>query len=655
MKLKSPYLALTLLTAVNLLNYLDRYILASLLPYVSKDFSLSDFQLGLIGAAFILPYILISPFFGVVGDRLSKNSIASVAVAIWSVATMATGFASSFGQLIFTRFILGLGESAFSVTSPAWLNDFFPGTNRGRALAFFSAALPIGAAIGFIAGGVLGDPVGGIGWRKTLMLVGVPGLLLAGLIWFLVDPKTESEDQEDETGDDTAKKAFIQAAREWLALLRLPRLRATIFGYAAYTFVVGGLAHWMPLYMDRYQLTYRQMPTGVVFGLIALVAGLIGTFSGGALADYIDRRFGKGYIKVSAYSTWASLPFFLVMSQTGTPNVFFGSLFITMTLLFMSTSPISLMIFECVPQTQRSAAMALAIFTCHFLGDALSSPMIGYVSDLTDELSTGVFMMTPVLLTASIFWTLLLARFWQLDTSSISFVHWPFLISHRGYLGFGARENSIQSVRDAARAGFTAVEFDLRMSQDGVLFMYHDGSIPGLGKVRKLPSDAFHSVGIDSFRDFLKSRPTSPMSYNFELKPDLRKKQLISAFLKDIDTYAPDLDSERIIVSSFDPLLLAELKRQRPSYLRAALISNWWQWSLASMARPQRLHLYDGFYDKIGPRIKKLNAFIAVWTVNEVDAVLALEKYQVHGVITDSVTPSALSDRGRPEVHLPRS
>jgi predicted MFS family arabinose efflux permease/glycerophosphoryl diester phosphodiesterase len=634
MKFTSAKSALIILTAVNFLNYIDRYVLSSMLPYIQKDLLLTDVQIGLLASAFMLPYVLVAPVFGVLGDRIRRNFLSGYGVVIWSAATFFTAFAGGFKSFLSTRVFLGLGEASFSVVAPAWLSDFFEPERRGKAMAIFSSALPVGAAIGFILGGLLGGPEM-LGWRGTFMLVGGPGLILAFLLFRTIDPKVEGVLTEKVKPTPTSDEHPVKI---WPKLMSLGGYRNIVWGYCAYTFVVGGLAHWMPLYMDRYYNDAYGLEPGIVFGLIAAVSGFIGTLIGGAWADKWNVRSGMGYEKVSALSMWLSIPLFLLTFLTTNPMIFVGSLFFVMVLLFLSTSPINVMILQSVPQHLRASAMALAIFACHFLGDAISSPVVGLVSDVTGNLKLGVGMMLPVLFLSAVFWTWVLMRYWKphkIETDTGAGIDWPTYCSHRGWRESGAPENSLVAIQEAIDNGYEAIEIDLRMSKDEVLFLHHDPTIEGK-KLSALTSTELDSLKVERFSRVLQEIPHT-VYMNFELKPDRRRKRVIEVFLKDLSA-SGFLNRGKQVVSSFDSRMLRILGKKQPEIKRALLVSTWTQWLFGALAQPDRLHLEDKFFEKLDKKTDLEGTEIVLWTVNDARvAERALSR--VMGVITDTIVP----------------
>jgi MFS family permease len=159
---KQAFFTLALLFGVNFLNYIDRYVIAAVGPLIQKDFGLRDTQLGLIGSMFMVAYMVAAPFTGVVGDRWPRRFLVGAGVIVWSLATVLSGLATSYSHLLLARSAIGIGESGFGVVSPTLISDLFSREARGRMLAFFYVAIPVGSALGFLLGGYVGEHHG---WR----------------------------------------------------------------------------------------------------------------------------------------------------------------------------------------------------------------------------------------------------------------------------------------------------------------------------------------------------------------------------------------------------------------------------------------------------------------------------------------------------------
>src|SRR3989441_2276760 len=238
----AAYYGLAVVTVLNFLNYIDRYILAAVLPRVQSELALTDFHAGLLAPAFLVVYFLTSPVVGALGDRSSRTRLMAIGVGAWRLATAATGMMRSFVQLLIARSFVGIGEAAYATISPALLSDYFPRAQRGRAFAVFYVAIPAGAAAGYLLGGLI-EPA--LGWRAAFYVVGLPGIAMALLALTARDPTRGSA---EENPLPAAAESFKSTLR---GLFRNGPYVGTTLGYAAYTFALGGVQVFLPKYLHE--------------------------------------------------------------------------------------------------------------------------------------------------------------------------------------------------------------------------------------------------------------------------------------------------------------------------------------------------------------------------------------------------------------------
>ena len=172
--------ALLILASLNLLDYLDRYLVASLGSLIKADLHLSDKAFGFLGTAFFLVYFVTSPLFGYLGDRGGRLRLMAGGAVLWSLATSLTFWVPSYPFLVAARGLVGVGEASFGTLAPAYLADILPFGRRARALGLFYLALPVGSALAYLVGALVGSHWG---WRPAFLLAGLPGLAMAGLIY----------------------------------------------------------------------------------------------------------------------------------------------------------------------------------------------------------------------------------------------------------------------------------------------------------------------------------------------------------------------------------------------------------------------------------------------------------------------------------------
>jgi MFS transporter, Spinster family, sphingosine-1-phosphate transporter len=407
---RSASFGLAVLSFINLFSYLDRYIVSALIESLKhSNLGLSDADLGSLMSGFLVVYTLTAPIFGALGDRRSRPRLIALGVACWSFATALSGFAGSYLTLLAARASVGVGEAAYVTIAPSLLSDYFPVRQRGRVMAIFFCAIPVGSALGYVVGGLVDKHYG---WRAAFFVAGVPGLLLAALCLLLRDPPRGVQDAEaaqaaaaqagaahadtanaapaDAVGGATAvKPAAANPAPEnlrkdtWAAYGRLMHNKPyvlTILGYAAYTFAVGGLAYWMPAFLERARGMPRSEAT-VSFGTIVVITGFVGTFAGGWLGDYCAKYSRQAYLWLSAIATLVAAPFVWMALTTNSHTLYLICMVWAQLCLFLSTGPINAAIVNLVLATERATAIALGVFAIHLLGDALSPFLIGELSD----------------------------------------------------------------------------------------------------------------------------------------------------------------------------------------------------------------------------------------------------------------------------------
>jgi MFS family permease len=418
--LRSSVIALSVLTLVNLLNYLDRYVVSGIVPDLkAPPLGLSDSQIGLLTTAFMLVYMVAAPIFGALGDRGSRTRPIAVGVFLWSIATLVSGFATSYSHLLGARAIVGIGEAAYVSIAPALLADSFSRAQRGRVLSVFNMAIPVGAALGYIVGGLMSHH---FSWRAAFFVAGAPGLLLAFLVLRVKDPPRGSQDESEGEGRTAppaspgtdpptsgARAAGTPANTPasspiavYLGLLKRAPYMLVVLGYAAYTFALGGLAVWMPNFLERVH-NIPAVKATTSFGAIVVVTGFLGTFVGGWLGDYWVKSSRQAYLWMSGVITLVAAPLTFVALTAASSSVYYPAIIAAELLLFMSTGPINSAIANMVSPTERASAFALSMFVIHLLGDVPSPTLIGWLSDLS-SLGKAVLIVPAAIVISGIVW-----------------------------------------------------------------------------------------------------------------------------------------------------------------------------------------------------------------------------------------------------------
>jgi MFS family permease len=241
--------ALALLLAINLFNYADRYVLAAVLPKVAADPAigpLSKAAQGRLATAFVVAYLVFSPVFGWLGDRVSRWLLVGIGVILWSLASGGSGLATGYVMLLLTRGFVGIGEAVYGPVAPSVLSDLYPVDRRGRVMAWFYMAIPLGSALGYLFGGLIASSP--LGWRWAFYLVVGPGVLLGILCFLMREPPVGQADAAVPTRKPTLKDYKLLAA--------IPSYVLNTIATTALCFAVGGVAYWMPTYVYEREAFY---------------------------------------------------------------------------------------------------------------------------------------------------------------------------------------------------------------------------------------------------------------------------------------------------------------------------------------------------------------------------------------------------------------
>jgi MFS family permease len=616
---KHPGLGLLLLlTFINLFNYLDRYILVALSPSIQKELALSDTQVGFLATAFIFSYLLISPLFGWLGDRKPRLKLMSVGVALWSAATWASGLARGYPQLMGARAGVGVGEAAYGSISPSVITDLYPKRLQGRSFSLFFMAIPVGSALGFLLGGLFEELVG---WRHTFWIAGIPGLALAFALLFAREPKRGAQDAEEDRAPPPT--SFRKTLGE---LAANQSFVFTTLGYTAYTFVVGGVAYWIPHYIERY-LGVPASRGSMAFGVVTVVAGILGTVVGGVWADRWNRRSPDAFLKLSALSMVASLPVFAVVLLAPSFSSFLAAVFVLEFLLFLSTSPVNAQTVNSVSPAIRAMANAVSIFAIHFLGDAISPPIVGFISERS-SLGTGMLIFFGAILLSALFWGLKPIFFWETMPWPAGALELPAVQVHRGLETRGAQENTLAAFHDAVAAGAKMVELDVHLAGDKIPVVVHDKDLQRIaghaGLVAKLSAAELKQIArVPSLEEVFTDPGLASLLINVEIKSTSAREAGLEAAVAAV--VKKTRVEGRILFSSFNPLALRRLAKLLPNVPRAMLATGenepenkfyLRRMLLAWLARPHMLN-YDGRFltEKMAKHLSSRRIPFAVWTV----------------------------------------
>jgi predicted MFS family arabinose efflux permease len=387
----TPGRLLCILTALNLLNYLDRYVLTAVRTPLAAEFGVGYGDSGRLFTAFMLGYFLTSPVFGLLGDRSSRKVLIASGIFLWSLGTIMSGLAHGFGALLFWRALVGVGEASYATISPSLLSDAFPADKRNNALTVFYAAIPVGSALGFLLGG---EASAHWGWRGAFFAAGAPGLLLALSLLPFREPRRGESDPSSANGTPASP----------LSLLRNGPYQSVVWGYVAYTFALGAFAFWGPTFLEKVH-GFSVAAADRFFGAVIVLGGLGGTLLGGFAASAWRKRHPAGYARMLALSMLLGAPVSLMALTARDPWNAKALLAAAIFLLFLCAGPVNTLILESVPPSLRSTAMAVSIFLIHLFGDMPSPEIVGRLADRSGgDLGRAVLILPAAAFAAALLW-----------------------------------------------------------------------------------------------------------------------------------------------------------------------------------------------------------------------------------------------------------
>ncbi len=388
------------LFAISFLNYLDRNVLTGAANVVAHELGFGIDGIGYIASAFIVVYTICIIPLGLWADHVRRKNVVALCVAVWSIATVLTALSFNFVTLFLSRMALGIGEAGYFPAGTALMGDYFKREKRARVMSWWNIGQLVGILFGFVIGGaVAGLYVGS--WRLAFIFTGIPGLVLAFVAWRLREPRrNEAEEEEEQTlrSDPDTEPSDVQEAvshiitpvattmflrlRDLLRIKTLLVLTAMqIFAY----FVLGVTVTFLPIFLqqkDLYGLTSGA--AGLFSGGVIVVAGSIGTVSGGYLADWLSRRSAGARVLVCGIGFLVSAPTF-ALSVTVHSFILFA-LFFVLTTIFITfyTGPCTAATQDVAPAALRASAVAITILIAHALGDAFSPTLVGILARLFD-------------------------------------------------------------------------------------------------------------------------------------------------------------------------------------------------------------------------------------------------------------------------------
>ena len=366
-----PYRLIAFLTIINILNFFDRYIVQAVEPLLKSEFGLTNQQSGLLGSAFVVGYTIFSPLFGFFDNRVDRRVLMAFGLVAWSLCTGLTGLASGFLFFVTARMFVGVGEASFGAIVPSFLKGRVQDmVALNSALSIFYVAIPVGSALGYIAGGQLAATWG---WRQVFLLATIPGVLLP--LGFLL---VEKEDRTRALQE--LRPSFAKGVR---SICECRVLRLSILGYILQTFALNGVAMFVVRHVESLGLLADEAAKS--FGYNLAITGFVGALGGGQLASRLVKGSAlpvRGLLLFVAISSLLGVPFLSGAFFTTSSDVFFWLCFVAQIAIFAGTAPLNSVLVARAPDGLEAFTQGMTIFAIQLFGAALAPVLIGQITDL---------------------------------------------------------------------------------------------------------------------------------------------------------------------------------------------------------------------------------------------------------------------------------
>ena len=364
--------ALTLLFAVNTMNFFDRQILGAVTEPIRKEWGVSDTMMGVLGTAFTLIYAAVGLPFGRLTDKARRTRLLAGGVFIWSLLTAASGIAMNYWQLFTYRLGVGVGEATCAPAATSLIGDLYPANKRAKALSIFMLGLPIGIALSFAVSGWIAHSYG---WRYAFYVAGIPGLICAIAALKIHEPARGATEIHD-------IGSMKREGSPFLLVLSIPTMWWLILSGALHNFNMYAIGSFLSPFLQRYHgMDIRQ--AGFVSMVVYGLSGVPGLILGGIAGDAVMRRRADGRLLVGALSIFISVPFifFALGAQKGEMVTFITLMGIGIGVMYAYYSTVYSAIQDVIEPSLRGTAMALYFFAMYVLGASLGPVGTGFASD----------------------------------------------------------------------------------------------------------------------------------------------------------------------------------------------------------------------------------------------------------------------------------
>ena len=375
----NAYRLLFFLTLLNLLNFVDRQLIASFANFIVPDLGLTDTQYGFLTTVpFIVFYSIAGLFMGVLADMVNRPKLIAFGVVLWSVFTALTGAAKGFVSMAVPRMFIGVGESILTPTSMSLLSDSFPPKRMGFAAGFYYMGVPIGVGVSLLIAGYLGES---LGWRNCFYLLGFLGLLL-GLCALLFKDRKRKSVSSEEKSNNLSKETTINIVNTLIKALKTSSaLRFTIMAGVFYHIVLGA-SGFEQLWLVQ-ERGYERSEIAQLVGWIGVFAGLTGNLVGGILSDWWQENTDQGRPMFLFWLALITLPIgiFYRFVEPGT-FVFWTGIVIGYFQLGCFFGPTFSTVQELVPENIKATVVSFYILTLNLIGLTIGSLGGGLCADI---------------------------------------------------------------------------------------------------------------------------------------------------------------------------------------------------------------------------------------------------------------------------------
>jgi MFS family permease len=360
--------ALTLLTAVYVLNFLDRQLMYILLVPIQKEMKFTDLQLAALGAmAFVIFYTILGIPFGRLADRVSRKKMIAAGLAVWSLFSGLTGFADSFWTIFFCRLMVGVGEATLGPAALSLLGDYFPPRLRATVNSVYSSAIALGGGLAFFLGGWIGQIYG---WRPAFYFLGFPGLILAVLVLFL----------REQPRGVTPSSSGVAPRADWRDIFRSRPLRFLFIGYALLGLASNNMGVWVTAFFVRVH-KFDIFTIGAAAGVISVVIGIPAMIFAGVVSDRFSRKMRGGRMAFTALTGLVCVPLWLALLSTNNVATLVVVNSVLYVLAILWVGPATADVIDLVRPELRGLAIGIFFSAVNLAAYLIGSPLIGKISD----------------------------------------------------------------------------------------------------------------------------------------------------------------------------------------------------------------------------------------------------------------------------------